>query len=269
MKKQAPPSRRITSKEDGKEIGRSWEKYHRKLARLFPKSALVPVGITEKVQISDGSGIMLETLPEPPVGLLSHYRQVETAIQQLVTEKWPTISYSNRRFLKGQQEPYHMGFYEQNLPSDPRRIWKLYKDTNKPLLLALKPILIHFDSIFQRTGLPDPCSREFGLFGTIFTTIVVNREECLWHIDPFDKFTILLYFGEFSDGELAVMHPQAQKLIAVTRYSTIILNSSQMFHKALPFKGTRFSISAWSKTATKFTAKGQLEPEEAGRFALQ
>ena len=95
----------------------------------------------------------------------------------------------------------------------------------------------------------------------------MNCYNCTWHIDPCDKLAVIFYFGEFSEGEFCLGPPFNLK-VPVRNFDTVVVPSASVFHCALPFKGTRFSISAYSKTTSEFTQKGQLIPEKNANWAL-
>ena len=164
-----------------------------------------------------------------------------------------------------------MGFYEQNLKNSPQRTWKLYEATNREVLLSLKPILQHLSANYLAT-LPNPnivpCPTEYGLFGTIFTTIVVNFGTCQWHLDPKDKLAYLLYFGDFQGGDLQI-GPPIQKFLPVKRFDSVLFKSATVFHRALPFTGTRLNVSCYSKQTTKYTKKGLLIVEKSCKWAVR
>jgi hypothetical protein len=163
---------------------------------------------------------------------------------------------------------YHMGFYEQNLPNSQQRTWKLYEHTNKVVLTSLKPILKILSEHFSKFLKSLPCPPKFGLFGTIFTTIVVNFSSCQWHVDPTDKFAVLMYFGNFSEGFLSVGPPINMK-IPVTAFDCAWLASGEVFHKGDEFLGNRINISCYCKKTTEHTAKGKLTVDPAAMWALR
>jgi hypothetical protein len=80
-----------------------------------------------------------------------------------------------------------MGFHEQNLRMSQTRTWKLYEAMDQQLLLSLKELLQLLSETCLQNGTcpyPPPCPQEYGLFRTIFTTIVLNLTSCQWHVDP-------------------------------------------------------------------------------------
>jgi hypothetical protein len=113
-----------------------------------------------------------------------------------------------------------MGFYEQNLRMSQTRTWKLYEVTD----LSLKKLLQLLSKTCLHNGTcpyPPPCSQEYGLFGTIFTTIVLNLTSCQWHMDPKDKFAVLLYFGNFTGGSFLLAPPVGLNL-PVRRFDVVL-----------------------------------------------
>jgi hypothetical protein len=109
---------------------------------------------------------------------------------------------------------------------------------------------------------------KYGLFGTIFTTIVVNINNCHWHLDPKDKFAFLIYFGNFSNGSLAI-GPPVHLILSVRKFDTIFFKSASVYHKALPFTGTRINISCYSKKTTVITKKGNLTIDKSALWAVK
>lgn len=203
--------------------------------------------------------------------LETSYLEVEQKLREIPNQTWREYEISTRRHLKGQPTSLHMGFYEQNLPGVKERTWKLYKETDKSLLLSLKPILRQFSEIFISslgTSAELPCPLEYGLFGTVFTTIAINRADCNWHIDPKDKLTALIYLGQFTGGRLAVAEPLNLK-VPLRRFDAVLLQSQRVFHKAENFTGERFSISLFSKQTTKHTKKGTLTVCKEGLWAIK
>lgn len=96
---------------------------------------------------------------------------------------------------------------------------------------------------------------------------MVNAEACQWHVDPNDKITVIIYFGEFSQGEFCI-GPPLNLRVPVGNFDTVTVPSSSIFHKALPFSGERFSLSVYSKTTTEVTQKGRLICDSEALWAL-
>lgn len=265
LKKATPPTRRAKNSQDRKIIGNSWAEYHKRLDQAFPLSKLQIIPRAPRVYLVDQQ-FAFKFLPASPDSPLTQTHDKVYALLQVLKKNNQIYPDCNRRYVAGNPKALHMGFYEQNLPKNPNRTWKLYEATNKPLLLALKPILQHYSTTMRKDmANPSPCPKDYGLFGTIFTTIVVNNFSCQWHVDPQDKLTIIFYFGKFTNGELGVA---PNFLVPIQECDAVILNSVNSFHRAFPFVGERFSISAYSKKTTKVTQKGTLTPDPAALWAL-
>lgn len=193
--------------------------------------------------------------------------ELDFQIRKFREEKIEYFNFDCRRHRKGFRKPYHMGFYEQNLKGSLHRTWKLYEATDKNLLRLFKPILQVLSETIEPFLEDLPCPKKFGLFGTIFTTIVVNFDISEWHVDPKDKFAILLYFGDFSQGCLCV-GPPINKKIPVSPFDFLWLLSGEVFHKAENFKGIRINVSCYCKKTTEITTKGRLQVFAEDTWAL-
>ena len=123
---------------------------------------------------------------------------------------------------------------------------------DETFLLQCRPLLSFLEQIYKiaafttwqdiRQAVPP----NFGLFGTIFTTIVVNTDAGMWHYDPLDTgFTILIYFGDYREGELLLGKPVNLK-IPTACSDIVLLKSQNIYHKSLPFKGDRVSFAIYS-----------------------
>ena len=128
-KKATPPTRRHFNKQDAREVGKLWDVYHATLAKAFPLASL------EEIPCSPA---------KDPLNIAK--TRVFQRILELEPDNWVNYAVANRRFKKGQRHAHHMGFYEQNLPGNPQRTWKLYEDTDKALLLELKPLLKRYSA---------------------------------------------------------------------------------------------------------------------------
>ena len=126
-------------------------------------------------------------------------------------------------------------------------------------LLYCKPLLLYVESLFQahhfstwcqvRNDLPVEC----GLFGTVWTTLVVNLDYPEWHFDPQDcGLTAIIYFGEFYGGEFLIGSPFNLK-IEVRNLDIILVNSSAVYHRSLPFTGSKVVLGMYS-TKYKLTS---------------
>ncbi|MES2615091.1 MAG: hypothetical protein V4591_06735 [Bdellovibrionota bacterium] len=198
------------------------------------------------------------------------FHLVEQELNLISPNIWGENKFYCRRNQKGKPQQLLMGFYEQNVSNNPNRIWKLYEQTNRNLLLAFKPILQFYSKkILSERSVDDllPCPPEYGLFGTVFTAIAVNNHLCTWHIDPRDKITMLFYFGDFSGGSL-LLGPPLNLNVPVQKFDCGIIAAKTIFHKSNVFEGFRFNISAFSKLTTPETVKGRLICDRGIQWAL-
>ena len=240
-----------------------WEKNHKHLAKVL--NPLVISTLSRKIiKISDGFRTLFQWFPfqedSPLISVESSLQEVRSDLNRVAQENSRNLQYNCRRFSIEAPVPLHMGFYEQNL-QDTNRIWKLYETTDILFLQRLKPVLQRVYQIFRESiPLPLPCPEHLGLFGTTFTTVVVNFGDCHWHLDPKDKFAILLYFGNFEEGGLA-LGPPIKSIVPVQEFDCCFLLSGEIFHKVFPFKGVRVNISCYSKKTSEFSSKGILTPE--------
>jgi hypothetical protein len=215
--------------------------------------------------MSDGFRTLFQFFPfqenSPLMSVRSSLQEVRLDLERVAQENQRTLQYNCRRFSSEAPVPLHMGFYEQNL-SGGNRTWKLYEHTDIAFLERLKPVLQRVYRLFQKLiPLPLPCPEHLGLFGTPFTTIVINFGDCHWHLDPHDKFAILLYFGDFEDGSL-VLGPPLNSRVQVKEFDCGFLLSGEVYHKGCPFQGHRVNISCYSKKTSEFSQKGILTPEK-------
>jgi hypothetical protein len=274
LKKMNPSSARFKNSNERLDASDKWEKYHQYLDETF--SNIKTSKVTEKISIFDQNGnILLVFNPhlwnEVSDDLKLSYREAEKKILNFTPQTMGFYPTHNRRHSKEMPCSWHMGFYEQNLPGCPLRTWKLYEKTDKDFLLLLKPLLQHISrqvlSIWP-SGKDLPCPPQYGLFGTIFTTLALNIDACEWHVDPMDHFAVLLYFGNFKDGSFCVGPPLNLEM-KVTSMSFLVVNSSLLFHKALPFTGKRINISVYAKKTTPITPKGTLTTGDKEKWALE
>jgi hypothetical protein len=69
--------------------------------------------------------------------------------------------------------------------------------------------------------------------------VVENPSFSKWHFDRRNfGLTALLYFGNFSGGELLLGNPFNFKLL-VQNWNLLFLRSSAIYHRSLPFMETR------------------------------
>ena len=269
LKTFAPKCKRFTNNEERTDSSQSWSTYHSDLDERFSKLDF-PILKREKIDLRLSHDFFLIWRPFKGItNEKSYFEDAEEALLHLQHDSLHNYPTNTRRHSANQPLSLHMGFYEQNLKNSSQRTWKLYDATNMHILLMLKPILKLLSNTYIKTledPLNLPCPPEFGIFGTIFTTIVVNFGTCHWHIDPKDKFACLIYFGDFQDGALQ-LGPPIQMLVPVQRFDTVLFKSSTVFHRATPFTGTRINASCYSKKTTEQTKKGLLITDKLCKWA--
>lgn len=271
LKSFAPKCKRMTDNEERDKSSQSWNTYHTDLDDHFSQLDFQTFE-REKIELRLPNDFFFLWCPSVRNADENRdFKIAEEALLQLANRSIPAYPTNNRRHSANQPLSLHMGFYEQNLQKSSQRTWKLYAATDRLILLKLKPILKRLSVAYIKTLKdPDdlPCPPEFGIFGTIFTTVVVNFGTCHWHVDPKDKMAYLIYFGDFQDGALQ-LGPPIQKFVPVQRFDTILFKSSSVFHRALPFTGTRINVSCYSKKTTKKTKKGLLIIDKSCKWATK
>jgi hypothetical protein len=76
--------------------------------------------------------------------------------------------------------------------------------------------------------------------------VVENPSFSKWHFDGRDfGLTTLLYFGDFSGGELLLGNPFNFKLL-VQNWDLLFLRSNAMYRRCLPFIGNRIDLIFYS-----------------------
>jgi hypothetical protein len=263
LKSSSPACTRAKNNSERREKSQLWGKNHKQLEKVL--NPLVVSTLSRKnIKISNGFRTLFQYFPfgesSPLISVESSLREVRADLNRIAEENSRNLLYNCRRFSSEAPVPLHMGFYEQNLP-DSNRIWKLYDTTDIAFLQRLKPVLQRVYQIFRKSiPVPLPCPEHLGLFGTPFTTVVVNFGDCHWHLDPKDKFAILLYFGDFEEGNLA-LGPPIKSRVPVQEFDCGFLLSGEIYHKVFPYKGVRINISCYSKKTSEFSQKGKLIPE--------
>jgi hypothetical protein len=200
----------------------------------------------------------------------SNLEEAERGVLAYLNSPPAVYDYSCCHHSSGAPKALYMGFYEQNLRMSQTRTWKLYEAMDRQLLLSLKELLQLLSETCLRNGTcpyPPPCPQEYRLFGTIFTTIMLNLTSCQWHVDPKNKFAVLLYFGNFTGGSFLLAPPVGLNLL-VRRFDVVFIKSSAAFHKAASFTGMRVNLSVYSKTTTAVTKKGSLIVSPEAKWAL-
>lgn len=179
----------------------------------------------------------------------------------------PVKPFACRRFSENSPSARHHGFFESNQnPLALPRSWQLYEHTSTRLLDHLKPFLLHLDKWYQ-TSFPFVyqaarpfLSKGLGLYGTIFTTCVVNLGGCQWHVDPSDKFfAFIFYLGSFEEGGELFLGPPINRKVTLKMGDLVGLFSSSLFHKAnSPTTGVRWAIGCYTKPKKIETKCGKL-----------
>ena len=163
-----------------------------------------------------------------------------------------------RRFSVDTIPPRHHGFHSfQSGKQDPQ--WRLFQETNRSLLHKCKPLILHMDYLYRAyapkvwTKYRSKVPEGYGLFGSIWTTFVINFSSCSWHYDPRDRgFGALLYFGHFQGGELRLASPMDLD-VPVQQKDIVFLLGSKIYHKAMPFTGRRTNLALYSSKIQKKT----------------
>jgi hypothetical protein len=155
---------------------------------------------------------------------------------------------SNRRHHKGDTLSVHHGYHYFRVGM----VWQLFRETDVNLLESMRPLLKHLEALYKAIDFTTWCLvREkvpsgFGLFQTIFTTIVVNADTTTWHIDSEDLgHTALVYFGDFKGGELQLSKPISLQ-VPVQHGDIVFINSSKTYHRSIPFENTRICIGCYT-----------------------
>jgi hypothetical protein len=176
----------------------------------------------------------------------------------------PPAPMANRRFPLSGSSGVHHGFHSYLSPAGLQ--WKLFHTTNKAFLKRCKQLLFYADSLYRLLA-PETWEHShhrtpqgYGLFDTIWTTVVVNCGAGAWHYDPLDVgFAALFYFGDFQEGSVRLATPFNLD-IPVQPKDIVFLNSSKIYHKSMPFTGTRINLTMY---CTKIQKKPYLFlPEE-------
>ena len=120
--------------------------------------------------------------------------------------------------------------------------WTLFQETSLSFLKSLKNHLSYVEEVLMRVSWKEwaqmrkQLPQNFGLFGIIWTTVVHNPSSSQWHFDPKDfGLVALLYFGEFSGGELKVGYP-ASKTISVQNFDLVLLKVPKFITNPIHFR---------------------------------
>lgn len=118
------------------------------LEATFPITSLQQIPRKPTSYLLDGqtSFVFFPSSKKDP--LIPAKKQVLQRILDLKPHLWEPAAGPNRRYRDFLLDPKHMGFYEQNLPNNHQRTWKLYEATDKLLLQALKPLLCEYSEWF-------------------------------------------------------------------------------------------------------------------------
>lgn len=178
-----------------------------------------------------------------------------------------SINYSDRRFEAGQFGGRHHGFHQYF------GRWKLFSETNILFLRTMKPLILYLSKLYKNLFYNDykeaqkKVPKGWGLYGTIFTSVALNKDATNWHKDTKDTlWTILVYGGNFSGGELILGTTPPCKL-QVKKGDIVFLRANLLFHMVTPFIGERFSLSCYSETIT-LKMRNSLSIDESGKEFL-
>lgn len=233
----SPPGSYFNSGDNG-----AWREHHRKLTRHFSAFPFTIFSREPKL-LKDSQGLsILIFLPERMRNWDSHFFPFFPKLKK--------HKYHGRRQEIDSFKATHHGFRLHS--SDGIRTWKLFQETSIPFLKSLKGLLVHVEDLLlafsslewlqQKKQIP----QNFGLFGTFWTTVVHNPTFSEWHFDRKDfGLTALLYFGDFSGGELLLGNPFNFK-VPIQKWDLLFLRSSAMYHRSLPFLGKRINLIFYS-----------------------
>lgn len=269
LRQKAPKCKRFINQQEKSSTSAQWLHYHHFLNNYFHRIRFNQISSNLTIRTPDRQ-LLLDFFPNfyqtLDLKTRNSFDQAQTILDKFYTTPASFYQENTRRHCVGQPHSLHMGFYEQNLSNSRDRIWQLYEATNSSLLQTLKPLIQHLSSMFEIPS--PPCPPQYGLFGSLFTTIVLNTGGCQWHIDPNDKLTIILYFGDFVDSPLLV-GPPVNCSLQVSKGACVVLKSAKLYHKAVckEQNSIRFSISFYSKKTSQVTTKGILKIAPSARWA--
>lgn len=165
---------------------------------------------------------------------------------QAPTPRMLPNSNASKRFKKDDFHTLHWGYH--SYPMNGIKYWKIFAETNIPLLLKLKTQIIELEQALRVYHYSDWQKKKalvpsgFGLFGTIWTTLAINYSSCQWHVDRTDiGLTALLYMGDFQQGEVKLAQPFNVE-VPVKTNDLLFLQSSKVYHKSVPFTGNRVNL---------------------------
>lgn len=174
--------------------------------------------------------------------------------------------YADRRFEPGQFGGRHHGFHQY------QNRWKMFSESSIDFLRIMKPLILYLSTLYKTLKFCDykiakkNVPKGWGLYGTIFTSIALNKDATSWHKDTKDTlWTILIYGGNFKGGELILLtNPPC--ILKVQRGDIVLLRADLLFHMVTPFVGDRFSISCYSQTITAKMQENLLRDEKMTKF---
>jgi len=95
-------------------------------------------------------------------------------------------------------------------------------------------------------------NQTYRLAGTCFTRAALNSGDATTHRDFGIGIDVLLYTGDWLDGELCI--PQLGIKVSLQKGDAVILDS-RLFHEVLRHYGTRFSMVFFAKKHNAISAK--------------
>jgi hypothetical protein len=163
-----------------------------------------------------------------------------------VLPKLQLIRYHSCQFQLGCYKATHHGYHRAILEGTPK--WTLFQETSLTFLKSLKIHLFYVERVLMTVSwreweqIRKQVPRNFGFFGTIWIAVVHNPSYSQWHYDPKDfGLVALLYFGEFSGGELELGSPFS-KTLSLQNFDLVLLNSSKVYHHSHPFQENRVNL---------------------------
>jgi hypothetical protein len=128
----------------------------------------------------------------------------------------------------------------------PNKNLEIVRSNGPAIVVVLNELLQLLSETCLRNGTcpyPPPCPQEYGLFGSIFTTIVLNLTSCQWYVDP---KTSLQFCSTLAILRVDLVCSGLNLL--VQSFDVVFVKSSAAFHRAASFTGMRVNLSVYSKT---------------------
>lgn len=221
----------------------AWVHHHQQLKDFFSTFPCLPIPRKDQLWRDSQRNLLFVYLPgRLPVRSLDCY----------FFPKLRPAPYHSRRHTAGTPKATHHGYHRVMSEKIPK--WALFHETCLDFLQSIKSLLLFVEETLIRTLKPEwdimkkNVPPGFGLFGTVWTTAVHNPSYSEWHYDPGDLgVAALLYFGDFSGGELELGYP-VSKTIPVSNFDLVFLKSSRIYHRSQTFQGNRVNLIFYCST---------------------